>query len=405
MTNPIGPLGAGRRGLHPPGRRHLRQRRHQRPGLDREGLRHGRGPGRQPPARLRPRQVHQPQRHGLLRRHVPGHRADHRAGQPPPVRRPGAAHRRRADPLRGARAVADGAVPPRGQRRPAHRLRVDLRAPCCRRSSRTAPTTARCRAASPPSSCATTRSACARAGSRSTASAPRSPPTPGCRPATTRGACATTWVRPRPTWSPPSTGSTVASFQIVWSPVLMERPDGSRYGLFLNVVDIEGPGFRAAHDHRRRRARRRLRRAHRRRRVRPRLRPGEPAAEGRRPRPPPGRRHRPPAGQIEVLSDTGFHLGAGLYFGFNGHHHGEWRGELLVEGERIDDCTTGRERPAPAPDPRHRRAGHRPGRRRRRRGQLPADHHRHLAGARPDPGHVLDLTPADDEAVRCRDRA
>jgi len=42
---------------------------------------------------------------------------------------------------------------------------------------------------------------------------------------------------------------------------------------------------------------------------------------------------------IEVLSDTGFHLGAGLYFGFDGHHHGEWRGTLHVEGERIPDCS------------------------------------------------------------------
>ena len=38
------------------------------------------------------------------------------------------------------------------------------------------------------------------------------------------------------------------------------------------------------------------------------------------------------------MSDTGFHLGAGLYFGFDGHHHGEWRGELHVDGERIADC-------------------------------------------------------------------
>jgi hypothetical protein len=42
---------------------------------------------------------------------------------------------------------------------------------------------------------------------------------------------------------------------------------------------------------------------------------------------------------IEVLGDTGFHLGAGLYFGWKGHHHGDWRGELVVEGERIVDCT------------------------------------------------------------------
>ena len=43
---------------------------------------------------------------------------------------------------------------------------------------------------------------------------------------------------------------------------------------------------------------------------------------------------------VEVVSDTGFHLGAGLYFGLDGHHHGDWRGELHVEGERVADCTT-----------------------------------------------------------------
>ena len=32
--------------------------------------------------------------------------------------------------------------------------------------------------------------------------------------------------------------------------------------------------------------------------------------------------------------------GTGLYFGWNGHHHGEWRGALHVEGERIADCST-----------------------------------------------------------------
>ena len=32
------------------------------------------------------------------------------------------------------------------------------------------------------------------------------------------------------------------------------------------------------------------------------------------------------------------HLGAGLYFGFDGHHHGEWRGPLHVDGERIANC-------------------------------------------------------------------
>lgn len=44
--------------------------------------------------------------------------------------------------------------------------------------------------------------------------------------------------------------------------------------------------------------------------------------------------------QVEVVSDTGFHLGGGLYFGLDGRHHGEWRGPLHVDGERIDDCST-----------------------------------------------------------------
>jgi hypothetical protein len=42
---------------------------------------------------------------------------------------------------------------------------------------------------------------------------------------------------------------------------------------------------------------------------------------------------------IEVVSDTGFHLGTGLYFGYKGFHHGSWRGELHVEGEYLPDCS------------------------------------------------------------------
>lgn len=42
---------------------------------------------------------------------------------------------------------------------------------------------------------------------------------------------------------------------------------------------------------------------------------------------------------VEALGDTGFHLGAGLYFGLDGHHHGEWRGKLHVDGEHVADCT------------------------------------------------------------------
>lgn len=43
---------------------------------------------------------------------------------------------------------------------------------------------------------------------------------------------------------------------------------------------------------------------------------------------------------VTVLSATGFHLGAGLYFGFDGHWHGEWRGRQHIDGEHVADCTT-----------------------------------------------------------------
>lgn len=128
-------------------------------------------------------------------------------------------------------------------------------------------------------------------------------------------------------------------FQMIWCPVLMERPDGSQYALHLHytwhavgdhgqkmvtaqvehtdgsseqIVDIV-PHLEFDPDNRR-------------------LRGGSldcRMADG---------SERPLT--VEVLSETGVHLGAGLYFGFDGRHHGEWRGEHHVEGERIADCTT-----------------------------------------------------------------
>jgi hypothetical protein len=41
---------------------------------------------------------------------------------------------------------------------------------------------------------------------------------------------------------------------------------------------------------------------------------------------------------VEVPTSTGFHLGTGLYFGFEGKFHGQWRGALDVSGEHITDC-------------------------------------------------------------------
>lgn len=42
---------------------------------------------------------------------------------------------------------------------------------------------------------------------------------------------------------------------------------------------------------------------------------------------------------FEAISDTGMHLGAGLYHGFDGKYHGSWRGELHVEGEYFADTS------------------------------------------------------------------
>ena len=42
---------------------------------------------------------------------------------------------------------------------------------------------------------------------------------------------------------------------------------------------------------------------------------------------------------VTPVSDTGFHLGTALYFGFDGHWHGQWRGPLHVDGEHIADTS------------------------------------------------------------------
>ncbi len=128
------------------------------------------------------------------------------------------------------------------------------------------------------------------------------------------------------------------SFRMIWCPVLMERRDGSRYALMMHYQILQAPGFvrktvMGGIEH-----------------------PGgqlvpwsdlDPELEfdraNRRLR---GGRIRATADgttrtlTLEAVSDTGFHLGAGLYFGLDGHHHGEWRGDLHVDGERIADCST-----------------------------------------------------------------
>jgi hypothetical protein len=128
-------------------------------------------------------------------------------------------------------------------------------------------------------------------------------------------------------------------FMMIWCPALLERPDGSTYALHLHFTLVKMAGFEQktvtagiehpdgtvepivdlAPDlrfdpHNRR------------------LLGGTVVANM-------GDGSERPI-HIEVLGDTGVHLGAGLYFGFDGHHHGEWRGELHTDGERITDCRT-----------------------------------------------------------------
>jgi len=127
-------------------------------------------------------------------------------------------------------------------------------------------------------------------------------------------------------------------FQMIWCPVLMVDPDGTRWGLFMHLVDLSGFGHSqrtvtGAVEHPDGTVDRMAD-------IRPdlsfdpvnrRLLGGEVVVtleDGR------VRRF-----EVEVPTATGFHLGAGLYFGWEGHHHGEWRGELHVDGEYLADCS------------------------------------------------------------------
>ena len=145
-------------------------------------------------------------------------------------------------------------------------------------------------------------------------------------------------VGAEPTDVEPRTSAPGSTYHFMWSPMLMERTDGSRYGIFLNFGFAAGPGY----EHKE---------------VMGGIEHPDGAFEPVRAidpdltYDPTNRRLRGGAliltmtdGStrrlgVEVVSDTGFHLGTGLYFGFDGHHHGEWRGELNTDGESIADCS------------------------------------------------------------------
>jgi hypothetical protein len=127
------------------------------------------------------------------------------------------------------------------------------------------------------------------------------------------------------------------STTVIWSPLLCRRPDGSRYGIHLYYqrhglggwqrVELQG-GIEHPDGRREplaalvvepevRDDNRRLKAAT----LRATMADGT---------------NRPL--MVTALGDTGFHLGAGLYFGFDGHWHGQWRGDLHVDGEHVADC-------------------------------------------------------------------
>ena len=135
-----------------------------------------------------------------------------------------------------------------------------------------------------------------------------------------------------------------SKFLLNWSPLLLENPDGSKYEYHF-YLQIRGDevfyfsGYRNNADGRQERIAR----------VRPVLRYDDDT-------------RRLLGGylyidmlngetnkvDIEVMGESGFYLSTALYLGFDGKKHGNWRGELNLDGERIDDMT--------APDTRKRLA-------------------------------------------------
>jgi hypothetical protein len=141
-----------------------------------------------------------------------------------------------------------------------------------------------------------------------------------------------------PTDLKPSSSDPAGTYHFFWTPSYMQRSDGTPYGVFLNMNHFRRTGFEAKQtwgtvEHVDGRVERIVD-------LVPELRydPVNRRLLG-------GQVHATTSDgsarpfTVEAVSDTGFHLGTGLYFGFDGHHHGEWRGRLNVEGERIPDCS------------------------------------------------------------------
>jgi hypothetical protein len=131
-------------------------------------------------------------------------------------------------------------------------------------------------------------------------------------------------------------GSRPTQSLVSWFPMILEKADGTPYRMFAFFDHRTGPGF----EHRRSQA----------------------EVEG-----PDGVHHFAAAAQdfrfddanrrmlggtltlidtdgstrpltITPVGDTGFHLGTGGYFGWNGRVIGQYVGDLLVDGEKVEGC-------------------------------------------------------------------
>lgn len=127
-----------------------------------------------------------------------------------------------------------------------------------------------------------------------------------------------------------------SKFLLNWSPILLQRPDGSRveYHFYLQIRGDEifyFSGYRNDASGKQDRIAR----------VRPEIQYDD-------------RTRRMAKGgvihfdmldgstdtvELEVQGDSGFYLGPALYLGFDGQRHGMWRGESHIDGERIADMT------------------------------------------------------------------
>ena len=126
-----------------------------------------------------------------------------------------------------------------------------------------------------------------------------------------------------------------ASFLLHWTPMMLERPDGTRYEYHYYLQMRGGrpfyfSGYLNGPDGTQERVGR----------VRPKL-----AYDDRTRRPKKGVIHfdmldgETRTVEVETVGESGFHLGTALYLGFDGKKHGMWRGEQHVDGERIPDTT------------------------------------------------------------------